>query len=401
MVGKRGVRRLLWALLALAGLCTAGWGALHLPGVYFRVAFMAIRRTSVMRDRVDWPALRVQGLQHMGRGWRTRAAYPAIQSVLAGLGDHHSFFLPPPFARQMSAGDRTTAGLDVAWPERVVFQVYPGGPAAEAGVRVGDVLESVNGGPARGGGGLVGFPFAAQELTLVLRRAGQKEPLTVRLTPRLLGVNLPARVRSLGASIGYVEVPGVMGPGSEFGPRAVAAIGRLRPPPACGWVVDLRRNYGGNMFPMLDALRPILGEGTLGFFVDNDGRRPWSYLSRPGGTAGVAPPEPPPVAVLTSRLTASSGEAVAISLRGRPRARSFGEPTAGLSTANSTIPMVDGGLVIVTSAREADRTGRVYEGAVAPDQPAAIDWARIESDDDPLVLEAMRWLAEEGRCTPP
>jgi hypothetical protein len=43
----------------------------------------------------------------------------------------------------------------------------------------------------------------------------------------------------------------------------------------------------------------------------------------------------------------------------------------------------------------------VYEGAVAPDQPAAIDWARIESDDDPLVLEAMRWLAEEGRCTPP
>jgi len=63
--------------------------------------------------------------------------------------------------------------------------------------------------------------------------------------------------------------------------------------------------------------------------------------------------------------------------------------------------MVDGGLVIVTSAREADRTGRVYEGAVAPDQPAAIDWARIESDDDPLVLEAISWLAEEGRCTPP
>jgi hypothetical protein len=35
-----------------------------------------------------------------------------------------------------------------------------------------------------------------------------------------------------------------------------------------GWIIDLRGNGGGNMWPMLAGIGFVLGEGNLGYFVD-------------------------------------------------------------------------------------------------------------------------------------
>jgi C-terminal processing protease CtpA/Prc len=72
--------------------------------------------------------------------------------------------------------------------------------------------------------------------------------------------------------------------------------------------------------------------------------------------------------VLTSRATASSGEAVAISFKGRPRTRSFGIPTRGLSTSNAVFRLRDGATMFLTVATMADRTGRLYGSAVDVDE---------------------------------
>ena len=37
-----------------------------------------------------------------------------------------------------------------------------------------------------------------------------------------------------------------------------------------GWIVDLRGNFGGNMWPMIAGIGPILGEGIIGWIVYND-----------------------------------------------------------------------------------------------------------------------------------
>ena len=34
-----------------------------------------------------------------------------------------------------------------------------------------------------------------------------------------------------------------------------------------GWVVDLRQNTGGNMWPMLAGLNALMKDGTVGYFV--------------------------------------------------------------------------------------------------------------------------------------
>src|SRR5206468_4322951 len=65
-------------------------------------------------------------------------------------------------------------------------------------------------------------------------------------------------------------------------------------------------------------------------------------------------------------MTASSGEAITISFRGRPGARSFGAPTAGLSTGNEEYALPDGSMLFLTTSIEADRIGHRYAAGSCP-----------------------------------
>ena len=92
-----------------------------------------------------------------------------------------------------------------------------------------------------------------------------------------------------------------------------------------GWIVDLRGNFGGNMWPMLVAIGPILGEGTLGYsFYPDSSFYTWNYkdgkVYDENGIWGKSTKtfrlksDNPYVAILTDNVTASSGEAVVIAL---------------------------------------------------------------------------------------
>jgi Peptidase family S41 len=165
----------------------------------------------------------------------------------------------------------------------------------------------------------------------------------------------------------------------------------------CGWVLDLRTNTGGNMWPMLAGLKPFLGNEPLGTFESPTGSSPpW----RAGQAVGVEPPktldvlERAWVAVVTGPRTTSSGEAVTIAFKGRPRTRSFGLPTNGLSTANGNFPLPDGAMIFLTTAIEVDRTGKRYGGKVDPDEqhPAA------GPNGDPAMSAASAWLKNVSEC---
>ncbi|NBC85366.1 MAG: hypothetical protein GVY25_04155 [Bacteroidetes bacterium] len=174
----------------------------------------------------------------------------------------------------------------------------------------------------------------------------------------------------------------------------------------CGWIVDVRGNTGGNMWPMLAGLGPVVGPGRHGAFVEASGdRQPWFYEDGRAGVVflggwfkvgaaevGALPhqfdPPHPPVAVLTDGHTASSGEAVAVTFRGRSNARSFGASTMGLTTGNQIVRLPDGARLFVTSSVYADRTGRVYGGPLVPD----VRTTAPEAD-------ARDWLAQQPGCS--
>jgi C-terminal processing protease CtpA/Prc len=150
-----------------------------------------------------------------------------------------------------------------------------------------------------------------------------------------------------------------------------------------GWIVDLRSNGGGNMWPMIAGVGPVLGEGRAGYFIDPDGTESWwEYRDGASWNDGtlmqrVDTPyrlrrELPRVAVLIDRGTASSGEAVLIAFQRRPGTRSFGTATCGLSTANQQYTLSDGASLFLTVSVMADRTKTRYGSQVVPDEEVPV-----------------------------
>lgn len=177
---------------------------------------------------------------------------------------------------------------------------------------------------------------------------------------------------------------------------------------SCGWILDLRDNGGGNMWPMMKGLDPLLGDAPFGSFVLADRfRQPW----RRGGAnifphSGELPPSPPaftlhnsaaPIAILIGPMTVSSGEMVAIAPIGRENVRVFGTASAGFTTANMTHKLKDGAVLAVTVSGVADRTGRYYSGPIEPDERSEL--AFTEAAATKWLLDRCR--APEGAATEP
>ena len=156
-----------------------------------------------------------------------------------------------------------------------------------------------------------------------------------------------------------------------------------------GWIVDLRNNLGGDTYPMIAGIGPILGEGIWGYFTGPDGKNDaygyragssfWSNDVETTVTNPYSLRQPnPKVAVLLNTVTASAGESVAIGSVGRPNTRSFGNPTCGYTTGVSTYSLSDGAKVGLATSVMADRTGHTYGRQVVPDETIADSAATLQ-----------------------
>ncbi len=227
----------------------------------------------------------------------------------------------------------------------------------------------------------------------------QKADGTYISNPKSAGcTDIAAPQPQVPADIGYVRIGGFSGNAAasqQFASSIQEAIKAADSAALAGWLVDLRDNGGGNMWPMIAGVGPVLGEGTVGFFFDPDDQKStWEY--RNGGSLLDGNPlvtvpgsytlrrPNPKVAVLTNHRIASSGEATVIAFRGRPDTRSFGAATCGLSTSNRGFPLSDGAMLILTTATMADRTGTKYGVPVPPDEAIA--------DPVQTVERAIEWL---------
>jgi len=211
----------------------------------------------------------------------------------------------------------------------------------------------------------------------------------------------PVDVLALGDRIAVIRMPGYTSSDPSVARAYVADVYtkllNAAPRAKCGWILDLRDNGGGNMFPMLAGLAPFLGTGPLGSFMYRSGRStsPW-HARQPTDAALPAELlslEPARVAVITGSGTSSAGEAVTIAFRGRSNTRSFGQPTDGLSNANQTIRLSDGATIAVMAALDVDRDGNVYGTKVDPDERTD---AR-NGDRDPALDQARAWLQHACR----
>lgn len=214
---------------------------------------------------------------------------------------------------------------------------------------------------------------------------------------------------------GYIRVPQRGGAAVALADSLHTAVRSLEARGACGWIVDLRGNGGGNMWPMLAGIGPLLGDSIVGYFGSGTEAQGWYYrhgvsgVLHPGGgldTASQVTVEPvelsttlPPVVVLIDGGTGSSGEAVAVAFLGRPNTRTFGEPSSGFATVNRGSPLPDGANMVVTTGYYADRRRIQIVERVGPDEsvPGGVeDWP---FPTDRVAEAATLWLSGQPACT--
>jgi len=172
-----------------------------------------------------------------------------------------------------------------------------------------------------------------------------------------------------------------------------------------GFIVDLRLNSGGNMYPMLAGLGRLLGNTVLGYEADMDGNevRKWEIQKGNFVTGGYTATairqtgkpvfEKLPVAVLTGPVTGSSGSMTAIAFKQRPHTVFIGEPTAdGYTTSNGYFTYSNTLIFLFATNFVADRNKNMYKHSV----PVDISIKEKDNFEDLLqdvkVKAALQWM---------
>jgi hypothetical protein len=190
----------------------------------------------------------------------------------------------------------------------------------------------------------------------------------------------------------------------RIGQDIQARLNKLNPSELKGLIIDLRVNPGGDMFAMLAGLTEIFEPGELGAFVDpvshtkekwgTNGYYSWSdSLSHTRATVVHTFSKPGlKIVVLISPETKSSGEAVAISFKGRPNTLFIGEPTGGYTTSNYSFQFTDSCGLFLSASIEADRNGTIYWDNITPDEVITGGDNFDDLKADKKVIAALNWL---------
>ncbi|GAA4008904.1 S41 family peptidase [Hymenobacter fastidiosus] len=244
-------------------------------------------------------------------------------------------------------------------------------------------------------------------ILLTLRNAGDKHSFFM---PKEKAANWTsssyegkqAESRYLGNGIGYIKVPELVSmnasAGQTFSHGIRSQLEALETQnKITGWVVDLRHNTGGNMHPMINGLQALIGEGTYGYFIlprhkykKERPLRSWSGKEKEQRAAEAATTQRR-VAVLIDSLTGSSGEMVAIALKGLGNAKFFGQPSAGYTTTNQNFKLSDGAYLFLATGYMADKNRNPYLNGIAPD---VVVEHSPDAAQDKTIEAARRWLLE-------
>lgn len=217
--------------------------------------------------------------------------------------------------------------------------------------------------------------------------------------PVLTSLSVKSFVRD---GIGYVALPPFSGQTAEaiehYSLKVRQAIAAARDNAYCGWVVDLRGNFGGNMAPMLDGISAFLGDEPYFYWKRQPGF--WDIFNGPPtrvawqGNVKAARriPADLPLAILQDASTASAGELVLLSLKQRGLTKSFGVKSSGKPTGNQAIPLRNGGILAVTTSVPLTKDGMVWTGPISPD----VLVAKAAGEEDSALDSAYNWIL--GSC---
>jgi carboxyl-terminal processing protease len=387
-------RIVLAVLLLLGGIWLGGHpGALPSP---LRGAFFE-NKSNQLVDQV----VRTLTAQYYRPLNRTDLVNKGLAAMVASLGDPYShYFDPADYRGFMNASNPHLSGIgvDVLLDPRGlrVIDVFPGSPAARAGLSRGDLIVRVGSVPlanrsADFGSRLIKGP-AGTRVTLTVLRGRVHRVITVVRADLAVPVTSERMLSYHGLRIGYVQLTSFTdGSGDQLRLEVRKALDAR----AQGLVLDLRENGGGLLEEAVNVASIFIPDGTI---VSTRGRSQPTQVYAAKGNA-IAPRIP--MVVLVDGGTASAAEIVTGALHDRGRAKVVGTHTYGKGVFQELEPLSNGGALDITVGEYFTPSGRnlggggVRRGAgVSPDVYAADN---PRSSVDKALQVAERTVAAEAR----
>jgi len=271
-----------------------------------------------------------------------------LESAVASLNDPYSHYFDPTDYRSFQDEDNphlSGIGVDVLPNPRglEVVDVFPGSPAAKAGLGHGDLITAVGGASlqnrsAEFASAKIRGP-AGTKVTLTIISHGQRRMITITRQDLVVPVAAGRIVEYHGKKLGYLQFTSfTQGSGDELR----AQVRKVLAQGAQGLILDLRENGGGLLNEAINVASIFLADGTI---VSTRGRNQPSQVYVAQGNA-LAPTMP--LVVLVDRDTASSAEIVTASLKDRDRALVVGTHTYGKGVFQELMPLSNGGALDMT-----------------------------------------------------
>ena len=233
-----------------------------------------------------------------------------------------------------------------------VLEVNKGGSAYEAGIKVGDMIVSVEGQRTIDIGVDAMSDLIRGEEGTVVTMTVLSDGVTkeISLTRRMIQVEVVTYENLDG--IGYIKIENF---NANCAKMTIAAIESLQAEGVTGLIFDLRYNPGGRKNELVEILDYILPEGPLFRAVDYTGKETID------SSEGSSVLEMPMVAMVNGD-SYSAAEFFAAALQEYEWATIVGTPTVGKGNFQQTFTMSDGSAVAISTGHYSTPNGVNLEG---------------------------------------
>lgn len=305
----------------------------------------------------------------------------ALRGIMSSVRDPYTVYLSPReiqgLNESLSGGNFGGIGVYIFQLKdgRIVIQPIEALPAARAGMKPGEVVDTVDGKPVRG--------LTIDRVEELIRgQAGTIVRLQVHeLNGRSVGhtyavvreiIHVPSVRAKMEDGIDYIRLSDF---GTTSGDEVRKALLDGRAHGARGYILDLRDNGGGLLDAAVEISSLFIPQGTIVSTIRRDGRR------TSDGALGDAIGGLTPLAVLVNKYTASASEITSGALQDYHLATLVGTRTYGKGVVQSIFPLPDQGALKITTARYVTPAGRdIQHHGIEPDivvdqdlNPALID----------------------------
>jgi carboxyl-terminal processing protease len=374
---------------------------------------------------LDWDAQRTTFRSLAADANTADEFYSVLRRMIALLDDPHTRVFAPAEKFDWWHPRLVTAGIAIREVDgaATVVEVEPNSEPQRAGVRAGDLLETVNGEPALSlvrarltnpvsaasaslryrafATVLEGTPGSSVEIRWKGKNGNERAARFQRYwQQRELGL----RIRRQSGGFAVIEIDAFTRPVAADFARAL----KQKLAGARGVILDLRSNGGGDTDAMTDVASSFLTPGVgLGQFTGRDG----SGFTIATRLKSPFMPEPIPhteipLVVLTSERTASAAEILIAALKEFKRASIIGTETCGCVLAiRSRHELPDGGLLDVSEMDYQTAAGeRLEKNGIKPDEVVVVRRSDLYSGRDrpmELAITKLISLRKRAGASPP